>query len=131
MIPIKVKILTLPETERWCLKRLKSINSTIRLDAIFTLYEIGTTSTEEIIPLLDDEDYRVRALAAKLLGNWGNKSIEPKLLDKLNDKHWLVQGNVIFALGKIGVTGGIEQVRQILRSKNHGFVEFACSTAFK
>jgi cyclophilin family peptidyl-prolyl cis-trans isomerase/HEAT repeat protein len=77
-------------------------------------------SLRQFIPLLDDDDPAIRALAAKGLGSAGSKSDDPSpttamLAGRLElEQDWLVRVECLAALGRIGAAPDQERFRQAL-----------------
>jgi HEAT repeat protein len=69
-----------------------------------------------LIISLDDDNWEVRAQAAKSLGTLGDKQAVGKLKQVLSDENWWVRHNTAEALYKLGEEG-IEVLRETSRSE--------------
>jgi len=92
-----------------------------RLQAIWTLQEIGPTAVEGVpalIQALGDENARVREAAAVALGEIGpEKGVVTALIQALGDENALVRRGAAAALGEIGpeAAGAVPALIQMLR----------------
>ncbi len=92
---------------------LKSTNMGLKIACIRALSELENTDYEQdIIAMLDAEEWEVRAAAAKGLGNFGTiKSFEP-LAKMTSDSEWWVRHNAADSL--IVIPGGKDYAQQLI-----------------
>jgi hypothetical protein len=94
-------------TYKWLLERLDSKDRDIRYEAIYAIYVYLSHNRRwkegagRIIPLLRDEDPRVRAWAAGVLGLLGDRSALSALADSLKDENIYVRIRSAEALGDL------------------------------
>jgi HEAT repeat protein len=74
----------------------------VRSSAVLALAKIGQPATQVFQAALQDEDWFVRAIAAKSLGQIKDPQTVKDLVNVLNDKEWFVRKRAAEALSKIG-----------------------------
>lgn len=110
------------------LKRYRNPNVQRLLFATRALEAIGVSAVEPLEHLLRDRDKKVRAYAARLLGNLADpRSVEP-LIKLLYDPDVSVQENVVEALCKIG---GVATVKPLSAKLNEGAVSAGWSNSIE
>lgn len=72
-----------------------------RLDNIGALGPAGRKHTPYVLELLNDEDWRVRAEAAKTLGRTGETSAIPNLIDAIGARDWKLTLEAIASLKQL------------------------------
>jgi hypothetical protein len=90
-----------PEWLAW-LGGLASADSGERWDTIEQLGQTGDPQcAEHLVPLLDDNDLFVRLAAARVLGDLGNTSAVPALIDALEDGEPSVRETAVLSLRRL------------------------------
>ena len=77
----------------------------------------GPGAVRATLPLLEDECWWVRAVAANVLYRIGDDSAVTRLVEQAEDDHWWVRRNVLEALGEVGDTG------EALSALNDGLID--------
>src|SRR6056297_2403453 len=92
-----------------------------RIHGIWGLAQIGRESADAIKPLvslLNDDDYEIRAQAAKWLGDVRYNSAAESIIPLLQDEHPRVRFFATEALGRIGYENAFGDVVQMLEDNN-------------
>jgi len=93
----------------------------LKIAALTYLAHINDSAGNQIVKqALNNQDWEVRAIAAKLIGNMGNESHIDALALKLHDNEWWVRVHTAQALTKLGEKG-----LAVLRSQSPEIDEFA------
>lgn len=101
---------------------LKEGEDSERIDACFTLAELRICQATELIPYLQDVNYRIRQYTARALGELGDPKAIAPLLQVLDDPHWQVRGYAVIALRKLSNCSILDQVVQAVQGESHEFV---------
>jgi len=92
-----------------------------RIHGIWGLAQLGRESEDAVkplIPLLRDEDYEIRAQAAKWLGDVRYTPAAESIVPLLQDEHPRVRFFATEALGRMGYTEAFDDVVQMLEENN-------------
>jgi HEAT repeat protein len=89
-------------------------NMDVRVTVADVLEQFGKAAAELLIPYLQHENWRVRDIAAEILGRIADGCAVEPLLAALQDECWQVRFTVVNALRDIGDTRAIEPMRQLL-----------------
>ena len=99
------------------------------MQLLYYMSEIVKLGESAIGPLCNelrnDDDWQIRAIAAKGLRDIGSKLAVPALILGLKDKDERVRQPVIGALGKIGEPSSLEYIRVLLDDKDDNVREEA------
>lgn len=94
------------------------LGSTEGVDAAASLGNIGEPAVASLINVLDDDDPKVRAYAARALGGTKNgRAVEP-LINLLEDKDSNVRSNTAMALGEIGDEIAVEALTNSMNDED-------------
>jgi len=110
------------------------IESTIKYDywyvfaATYLLIEHGETSIDVMLKSLTYENPIIRAWAAFVLGDIGDKDAIPHLLDRLNVTNQAELWRICEALGKLGAVDAVPRLIELLADDGAG-VDSAAATA--
>ncbi len=77
---------------------------------------ISEEAYQIIFECLDDKQWEIRAICAKVIERYGNKRVIDKLKEKLSDKNWFVRFNSAISL--INLNNGTEK-EEILKIKDN------------
>lgn len=87
------------------ISKLKDNNYNTRIEALNEIAEKQINATfNELINLLNDEDYRIRGITAITLGKLTNPDAIPYLMNALKDDHPGVRGSAALSLGRLNAT---------------------------
>ncbi len=89
----------------------------VRSSAVLTLAKAGQPATQAFQAALQDEDWFVRATAAKSLGQVKDPQAIKNLVNVLGDREWFVRKRAAEALSKIGEPA-IEPLIDALKDRN-------------
>ena len=110
------------------------IESTIKYDywyvfaATHLLIELGKASIDVMLKSLTHEKPMIRAWAAFVLGDIGDKGAIPHLLDRLNGTNQAELWRICEALGKLGAVDAVPRLIELLANDGAG-VDSAAATA--
>ena len=89
------------------------------------LIQLGSEATKSVIPLLSDDDPRVRGRAVDILLHIRDRAAVPALLSALDDPDPPVREAVVRALAEIGDAASVERLRGVLADSDVGVREAA------
>ncbi|MBI1831448.1 MAG: HEAT repeat domain-containing protein, partial [Planctomycetes bacterium] len=92
-----------------------------RLHAVWGLGQIGRKNAAALVPAIKyahDDDVDVRANVLKVLGDAKMKQAADAVIARLNDAQPSVRFQAALAVGRIGITGAIPAVLDMLRANN-------------
>jgi HEAT repeat protein len=89
----------------------------VRSSAVLALAKVGQPATQAFQAALQDEDWFVRATAAKSLGQVKDPQAIKNLVNVLGDREWFVRKRAAEALSKIGEPA-IEPLIDALKDRN-------------
>lgn len=107
-----------PESIDTCIKALRDPEKAVRGQAVWALAEIGEPSSERLISLLNDPDWKVRYRAAETLGMMKEKRAVSPLIGLLSDKNDHVRYMAVKSLGGIGAMEARESIKVCQQDKN-------------
>lgn len=96
----------------------------IRLNGIQALQKIGgPILLATLTKASKDVDYRIREIALQIMGEVGNESMSPIILNIINNAEESVEVRVaaIETLGKIGDSSGLKQLLRIIKNEQEDF----------
>ena len=93
-------------------------NVDVRVMVADVLEQFGKAAAVAVIPQLQHENWRVRDLAAEILGRIADEYAVEPLLAVLNDECWQVRFTVVNALRDIGDVRAIEPMQQLLEDES-------------
>jgi HEAT repeat protein len=95
---------------------VKAFQRTHNQDLMMLLLDMKYQGALDILlPLMESPQPSVRSTAIHELGNLGNKQAVPHLIDRLNDRDPLIQGEVVRALGKLGALEASSAMLNLLK----------------
>ena len=99
----------------------ESYGQLARIHGVWGLAQIGRQSldaVEPLVTLLNDDDYEIRAQAAKWLGDVRYRPAAESVIPLLQDEHPRVRFFATEALGRMGYTAAFDDVVQMLEENN-------------
>lgn len=110
------------------IETLKNDPTYVRTSAAVALIEIGEPSVEALIPLIKHANDEVGELAARALGEIGDKRAVEPLIAALKDKTREVRRYAAAALGNLGDARAVDALKEAENDGNF-YVRYNASTA--